>query len=129
MVRPVPSTIVTQAISEHFLEWAASLPAEEQATLATWMGVESDGVQQVLGDEGAGRRAELEAVARRLIVKLRTFSGELDVEERRMFRVLLAPGMTIETPPEAEEQIVPYGMTGTFAVAFADKLDDAKPAP
>jgi hypothetical protein len=59
-----------------------------------------------------------DAVATRLLDKLRAFVGSLDDEERAVMAALLAPGVASaytapEPEPEPEPEVVGFGMSAT----------------
>jgi hypothetical protein len=55
-----------------------------------------------------------DAVAARLLEKLRVFVGALDDEERAVMAALLAPGVaSAYTGPELEPEVVGFGMNST----------------
>jgi hypothetical protein len=63
-------------------------------------------------DEAIAAVPDDDAVATRLLEKLRTFVGALDDEERAVMAALLAPGVaSAYTPqPEPEPEVVGFGM-------------------
>jgi len=119
----MPDSVVTNVISTRFLEWAASLPESDRATLAEWMGV---GEQPEPGE----RRSAREEVGRRLVDKLRRFStDDLDDDERAMLGVLMAPGLQLLLPGEVaarsitgEEELLPRGMSGILPSALVQRM-------
>jgi hypothetical protein len=62
-------------------------------------------------DEAIAAVPDDDAVATRLLEKLRAFVGALDDEERAVMAALLAPGVaSAYTQPEPEPEVVGFGM-------------------
>jgi hypothetical protein len=75
-------------------------------------------------DEAIAAVPDDDAVATRLLEKLRAFVGALDDDERAVMAALLAPGVaSAYTEPEPEPEVVGFGM-GT-AVWQPERLPDS----
>jgi hypothetical protein len=65
-------------------------------------------------EETIARAPDDDAVATRLLAKLRAFVGSLDDEERAVMAALLAPGVaSAYAEPEPEPEVVGFGMSAT----------------